>query len=240
MGEVAPTYFSSVEARQRIATMVPDAKVVCTFRHPVERVLSLYRLKRAYGMIPWAFEQAIVRDPELMASGKYATNLKSWRQALGADRVLATIYDDLRDEPQKYVDSLLDFIEAPRVILTPTQVQWVYSSQNFTQPRSYLRTRSANLVADWCKARRMGKVVAAAKRTPLVNLFLGGGPAFAEPSAKQLSQLYEIFRPEVEELEVLLNRDLSAWKGSQWRGESLIAQPPGLGAESPAARVQKF
>src|SRR5258708_2031963 len=175
-------------------------------------------------MIPWAFEQAIVRDPELMESGMYATNLKSWRLALGAKQVLATIYEDLRDTPQAYVDSLLDFIDAPRVILSPPQIAWVHTSQNFTQPRSYLRTRSANLMADWCKARRMGHVVAAVKKTPLIHLFLGGGPAFAEPPARELSRLYEIFRPEVEELEILLNRDLSNWKRYDSIAESLLAE----------------
>jgi Sulfotransferase domain len=66
MGEVAPTYFASSAARERIGATIPEARVVCIFRNPVERVVSLYRLKRAYGMIPWSFEQAIVRDPELI------------------------------------------------------------------------------------------------------------------------------------------------------------------------------
>lgn len=52
IGEIAPTYFASAEARERIARMIPHARVVCVFRHPVDRVLSLYRLKRAYGLIP--------------------------------------------------------------------------------------------------------------------------------------------------------------------------------------------
>src|SRR5438874_7151974 len=105
MGEVAPTYFASDQARERIALTVPDARIVCIFRDPVERIVSLYRLKRAYGMIPWTFEQAISRDPELMESGKYATNLKAWRRRLGAGQVLATVYDDLCNQPQAYVDN---------------------------------------------------------------------------------------------------------------------------------------
>jgi hypothetical protein len=48
MGEVAPTYFASNEARERLANTIPDAKIVCIFRNPVDRILSLYRLKRAY------------------------------------------------------------------------------------------------------------------------------------------------------------------------------------------------
>src|SRR5690242_7096592 len=89
MGEVAPTYFASHEARERIAGLLPHARVICTFRDPVERVISLYRLKRAYGMIPWSFEQALVCDPELTESGRYATHLKAWQCCLGRDQVLA-------------------------------------------------------------------------------------------------------------------------------------------------------
>jgi len=85
IGEVAPTYFASAEARERIARAVPQARVVCVFRDPVERILSLYRLKCAYGLIRWNFEQAILNDPELLESGRYATNLKAWRQTLGAN-----------------------------------------------------------------------------------------------------------------------------------------------------------
>ena len=83
MGEVAPTYFASPAARERMAQTVPEAKIVCVFRSPVERIVSLYRLKRAYGLIPWGFAEAIDHDPELMASSQYATTLKLWQRSFG-------------------------------------------------------------------------------------------------------------------------------------------------------------
>ncbi len=212
MGEIAPTYFASSEARIRVAATIPDAKVVCIFRNPVERVLSLYRLKRAYGMIPWSFEQAIVNDPELMESSRYASNLKAWQDAMGADKVLATVYDDLRDQPQTYLDTLMDFIGAPGFKLSESQVEHVHTSESMTHPKSYYRTRGATVMAEWFKARRLDKVVVAVKRSPLIKLFLGGGPAFSDLSRDVTISLYEHFLPEVEELELLLKRDLSAWK----------------------------
>jgi len=36
MGEVAPTYFASAAARERIAQTAPEAKIVCVFRNPVD------------------------------------------------------------------------------------------------------------------------------------------------------------------------------------------------------------
>ncbi|HEY7096967.1 MAG TPA: sulfotransferase [Terriglobales bacterium] len=212
MGEIAPTYFASNEARERIAATIPDAKIVCTFRNPVERVLSLYRVKRAYGMIPWSFDQAIVKDPELLESGRYATNLKAWQHTFGHDQILATVYEDLRDEPQSYLDKLTDFIGIPRFKLSPSQAGRVHASESMTHPKNYYRTRGATVMAEWFKARRLDKVVVAVKRSPLIKLFLGGGPPFTDLSRDTTLRLYERFLPEVEELESMMKRDFSAWK----------------------------
>ena len=212
VGEIAPTYFASVLARERIAKVVPRAKAICIFRNPVDRVVSLYRLKRAYGMIPWNFEEAIVKDSELMESGKYGTNLKAWLQTLGADQVLATVYDDLRDAPQAYLDTIADFIGLPRFELASSQMGPVFASEAMTQPRNYYRTRSATALAEWLKLRQLDTVVAAVKKSPLLKLVLGGGPPFAKLSRDLTLKLHDHFRPEVEELEALLQRDFSAWK----------------------------
>lgn len=212
VGEIAPTYFASYAARERIAQVVPHARIVCIFRNPVDRVLSLYRLKSAYGMIPWKFDQAILMDPELIESGRYATNLKAWRQSFGESQVLATLYDDLRDRPQTYLDRLVDFIGVPRFRLTVAQTEFVNASENMTHPRNYNRTRSAARAADWFKARRLGRFVARLKKSPLCKLFLGGGSPFAELPSESARQMYEVFRPEVEELETMMNEDLSSWK----------------------------
>ena len=180
VGEIAPTYFASIDASERIARTLPQAKVVCVFRHPVERVISLYKLKRAYGMIPWNFEQALACDPEMLESSRYATRLKAWQHALGQEQVLATLYDDLRDKPQKFLDTIVDFIDVPRFGLSHSQTMSVHASETMTHPRTYHRTRRATTMADWFKARRLDRVVAAVRDSPLRKLFLGGGLPFAE------------------------------------------------------------
>jgi hypothetical protein len=223
IGEVAPTYFASPNARERIAKTIPAAKIVCIFRHPVERVVSLYRVKRAYGMVPWNFEEALERDGELTESSRYASHLKTWQEAFGRDRVLPAVYDDLRKDPQSFVDTLADFIGLSRFILTPSDLRRVHSSESMTHPRNYYRTRGATFMADWCKARRLHAVVTAIKSSPLIKLFLGGGPPFTPISAETTKRLYELFRPEIEELEAILNRDLSPWKGRTEAGRALSA-----------------
>src|SRR5215813_3393291 len=137
IGEIAPTYFVSGPARDRIASLLPHAKVVCVFRDPVERLLSLYKLKSAYGLIRGSFEQAIERDDEMLNSSRYATNLKFWRNALGTNQVLVMVYDDLRDRPQAFLDALMDFIGIPRFCLAESQLEYVHAARPMTYPRSY-------------------------------------------------------------------------------------------------------
>jgi Sulfotransferase domain len=191
--------------------------VVCIFRNPVERLRSHYRLKRAYAMIPWNLEEALARDAELMESSKYATHLKSWQQTFGAENVRAMLYDDLKQDPQLFVDELVDFIGISRITLAPSQISYVHSSETLTQPRNYYSTRSAGMLADWFKAHRFDRIVAVAKRSPLKRWFLGGGAHFGEMSQELVSSLYERFRPEVEELENMLGRDLGGWKSKEAR-----------------------
>jgi hypothetical protein len=212
IGEISPTYFASNEARERIASLIPNARVVCSFRNPVERVLSLYRLKRAYGLIPWSLAQALVCDPELMESSRYASYLKAWQSALGSDQVLVTFYEDLQRDPQSYLDTITNFVGLPRLKLAQSQTRRVLTSETMSQPRNYHLTRTAALLAEWSRARRLDGIVAAAKRMGLLQFFVGGGPAFPQLPPSDLLKLYELFRPEVDALEVMLNRDFSAWK----------------------------
>jgi hypothetical protein len=212
IGEVAPTYFASPLARQRIAQTIPDAKVVCTFRHPVDRIISLYRLKRAYGLIPWNFEEALARDPELLETSRYAAHLKEWRKTLGDSQLLVTVHEDIERDPQTYLNKIVDFIGVPRMTLAPAQKCRVLTSDELREPRSYGWTRAGILLAEWLKARRLDSMVATAKRVGASKLFVGGGPAFEELTPSQRVRLRRIFRPEVEALEEMLNRDFSEWK----------------------------
>lgn len=212
MGEVAPTYFVSADARERIAEAIPKVKLIFMFRDPVQRVVSLYRMKRAYGMIPWNFEDALEKDSELISSGMYSTQLAEWRRKFPDEQMLVTVYDDLRSDPQQFINSITKFIGIPPITLDKSMLEYVYSSERMTEPRNYLATRTATVLADWCKARRLDTFVDSVRNSPFINLFLGGGDPLTETSPLALKQLGERFLPEVEGIETLLGRPLETWK----------------------------
>ncbi|HTJ87372.1 MAG TPA: sulfotransferase [Terriglobales bacterium] len=214
-GEVAPTYFASTQARERIARTCPGAKVICIFRHPVERALSLYRIKRAYGMVRCSFEDAVLFDPELLESGKYATYLKSWYHAMGSAQVLATFYDQLRDRSQAYVDEIADFIGIRRFELSAAQRRLVHPSEGFTQPRNFMFTRIGVALANRLKAGHLDRIALAIRKSALGRTFLSGGDPFTPLSPIISRAVLDMFLPEVESLETMLNVDLSAWKSKE-------------------------
>ncbi len=218
MGEVAPTYFASSEARQRIAEVIPNVKLIFMFRDPVQRVVSLYRMKRAYGMIPWSFEDALEKDTELISSGMYSTQFAEWRRMFSDDQILVTIYDDLRSDPQQFIHSITEFIGIDPITLDQAMLDPVYSSERMTKPKSYLATRTATAFADWCKARKLDQFVESVRNSRFINLFLGGGDPLIETSPVALKQLGEMFSPEVEGIEMFLGRPLNAWKVSDRNG----------------------
>jgi hypothetical protein len=209
---VAPTYFASPAARERIAKLIPNAKIVCTFRNPVDRLISLYRLKKAYGWISCSFDEALTEDPELMETGRYATHLKQWTEMFGSSQVLATVHDDIQADPQTYVDKLLDFIGLPRLQLLPSHFRQVLTSEDMTEPRHYHWTRTGLLMAEWAKRQRMDWMLARAKRLGALKLFVGGGAPFPDLSPAQRERLRRVFLPEIEALEATMNRDFSSWK----------------------------
>jgi Sulfotransferase domain len=211
-GEICPTYFHSQPAQSRIAQLVPGVRIICSLRDPVERVFSLYKTKRAHGSSAPSFEAALQTDPELMESGRYCFHLMRWRSKFGSDRVLTLVYEDLVRDPQSYLDTICAFVGIARILLTANQHRRVNSSANLTSPKNPGWTRMGAAAAEWLKTRGWGTWVAAAKQSAPGRLFMGGGGKIQPPDVESAARLRRLFRPEVERLEEILERDLSVWK----------------------------
>lgn len=213
-GEIAPTYFASPLARERVARTLPQAKLVFIFRHPVERLISLYRLKRAYGLETHGLDEALERDPELIQSGRYATHLRAWQDCFPERQILVNLYEDLKHDPQGFTDRLADFLRIPRFGLDPSSTAELrpHATAAFTEPKLLMATRAATAVADWCKARRLDTMVAQVRESRLMGFLLGSGRPFPEVSPQTLNRISRLLLPEVEKLEEMLGFDLSAWK----------------------------
>jgi Sulfotransferase domain len=207
-GEICPSYFGSDEALARIAEHIPNCKIICSFRDPVEMIYSFYKLARRN---VWTrsddFETYIPED-----WGRQAARLQKWQATFGRDNVLTCLYDDLEADPQSYLDPICDFIGIKRFEIrnSPIATQRVNSFPS--QPKNPRLARRARKLRDWLGAHEAHATARLLTRIGFWRYCFERGEGFAALKPEVEARLRDRFRPEVEALEELLGRDLDAWK----------------------------
>ena len=223
VGELSPMYFASKTARERIAKDLPNCKIICSFRDPVERAYSHYRLLRRIAVTNDDFESVATRRGELQESTRYGSYLAQWFDSFGRERVLALIYDDLESDPQGFLDRVCDFIGLARFSISDSPVGTERVHTMNTQPPSQRLAKVARNLVQWFVARRYSRAAKIVRQSAIIKYLLEGGAPFPPLAPEIAARMREFYRPEVEKLEQLIGRDLSVWK-------------PGLSPQNSCAR----
>jgi len=217
VGEVC-SYFFLDEAPARISHFIPNCRIIVTLRDPAERVCSYYKILRRVARTSVGLEESMVRHPGIFPDHRYAEHLTDWFKTFGAENVLVTFYDDLRADHQCYLDRICDFIGIPRVSLTESPVgpSRVNVLERACKNRQF--ARRARRLRNWLRSYRLYRVVNSLERLGFWEFCFGRGELFLPVAPEVEQRLREFFRPEVEALEKLTGRDLSAWKRPYPRG----------------------
>ncbi len=212
LGEVDPNYFGEDVARERIAKDIPRAKIIVTLRDPVERAYSSYRVMRRDAWTRVSFEETVANNRVIRQSSRYAHHLTNWQRSFGTDRVLACLYDDLEESPQKFLDAICDFIGAKRIKVEGSAIASERVNTVTHAPRSRKLAQNARNARDWMRLHRWHRAVAILERAGIWRICFGGGEEFGALDPEIDARLRAHFRPEIDALERLIDRDLSAWK----------------------------
>lgn len=211
-GEIAPEYFSSVESTWRIKHAFPNARIICTFRDPVDRLYSCYKFQARFGDYLFSFEDALSVIPNLYSSALYATHLKRWQETFGPENVLVTFYEDLRRTPQQFFDEICEFIGMVRFELKAHEIQPIMAGADYKLPRMRLLTRIGARASAQLQKTGAERLTSLLKRIGIGKLFFDNGKEFAPVKPETQAALRQKLSPEIEELERITGRDLSAWK----------------------------
>ncbi|HUA32611.1 MAG TPA: sulfotransferase [Candidatus Binataceae bacterium] len=212
--EIAPTYFYSSDARFRIAERLPDVRIVATFRDPVERLFSLYKLKCASGKITDSFEAAVESDDEMRESARYGYHLAEWISMFGRNRVLILIYEDLLSDPQTFVDQLCDFVGIERFEVDADMQQKENSTDAAVAPRMAWWTKLGVSASEWMRSHRFDRTMAVVRATRVRRLFFGSGPELPTLNPTFVRELHKQLRPQVEAVERAIGHEIPAWRPS--------------------------
>lgn len=206
-GEICPSYFGSEEARGRIAELIPQCRIICTFRDPVDMIYSMYKLARRNVWTRGDFESYVPEEWH-----HHAAKLTKWRETFGRERVLACFYDDLEADAQKYLDPICDFIGIARIPIGKSALATQRINTFSREPRSPRIARRARKLRDWLEAREAYGAINILTRAGFWRFCFEGGEEFAPLDPGIEARLRERFRRAIEELEEVAGRDLTAWK----------------------------
>ena len=118
-GEISPLYARLKQWQvNRIASLLPGVRIILTLRHPIERVWSqaLYEFgHRSHRDIrkvrPTEFLRQVERPRSQLSSDYYRT-IKIWSNAFGREALHINFFEELRDDPDSYLNSVLEHIGA--------------------------------------------------------------------------------------------------------------------------------
>ena len=117
IGEASPIYLECPQAAARIRELLPDARLLCILRHPVDRAYSDYqmflrardrRLDPATdlgGSAAWARP-----DSHWMQIGRYHAQLARYYDRFPRDQIHVLLFDDLQRDPLASVQQVYQFL----------------------------------------------------------------------------------------------------------------------------------
>ena len=110
-GEASVSTMYYPEAVTRVREMVPDARLVCMLRDPVDRAFSAYGFMRTRGWEPCeTFEEALADEPRRIAEGwhhiwhyaamsRYGEQLRHVREVFPREQLLVLRHGDMTADP---------------------------------------------------------------------------------------------------------------------------------------------
>ncbi|HLW70878.1 MAG TPA: sulfotransferase [Candidatus Binataceae bacterium] len=208
-GEICPSYLGSNAARERIAEHIPECRIICTLRDPVQVLFSFWKLARRNAWTAHDFETYTPDGWETDSKG-----LRAWFETFGREQVLALLYDDLEAAPQDYLDRVCDFIGIEHIAIAGSAPEAPRVNSFSRMPRSAYLARKARKLRDRLQSREYYRTINLLTRAGVWRFCFDGGAEFPPLDPATERRIRRRLMPQVEDLETLLDRDLSAWKAS--------------------------
>jgi hypothetical protein len=215
VGEASPTYLFYERSAARMQQMIPDAKLICVLRDPVERAYSHYALATKMGFETLSdFEAAVAAESQRWLRDRsmrftytrasfYCDGLREFWTRFPRERILVVLFEDFAADPAGAMRQIYAFLGVDDRFTPDVGVRYNRSlmprsslvREAFRRPRRIRRLLQRNLPPRLVT--RLGDLIM--RRPPGVT-----------PSIRR--RLLPRFDEDIRSLETLLDRDLTAWR----------------------------
>ena len=233
VGMKRANYLASPECPQRICRDLPDVRLIAVLRDPIERAVSAYFHFMTSGFIPIqplnhgmrqildAKVQSKYPAAEFIIDyGLYAKHLRRYLEHFDRDRLLILLFDDLKAHPLSVVKQSYGFLAVDESYKPDRSMGTRPMASITSMPRIklhncarplFIRTnpqRTRNATRRGPLGWMLRKGFNAVDRLLWARLFKGERPQLDQQIHRGLA---DRFRPDVGDLEKILNRRLDGW-----------------------------
>lgn len=216
IGEASPSYLYYPQAAVRIKQYIPDVKLIAILRNPVERAYSnfVHHLRDNLETTT-DFAEALELEPERISNnwwwgfhylnaGFYSAQLKRYWEIFDRSQIKIYLFEDLTNNPDETAKDIWQFLKVDEIKLPKgdrSNVTGVPKNRFFY---NFLTTK--NIFKEPLKL-----IVPPQIRDRLVTKLKNKTLQKPQLSPEIRSQLTNTYREEIEQLQTLINRDLSSW-----------------------------
>ena len=209
-GEIAPSYFSSTEATQRIYEHNPHCKILVTLREPVSRLVSFFMHMKQRGEVEpqTSFIEAIDRKEVLKDTALYYYHLSRWIETFGADNVRVMFFERLQSSPEVFAKELCQKLE---IDLEDTSKDLSKKVNDSKAPVNHNLSRTLYSVVNSLHSLGLHKVVEYGKNLGIKQLITSSKTQEFQLSQDEFVYAFNLLEQDLMRLETL-GLDLSGWK----------------------------
>jgi hypothetical protein len=151
-GEASPGYTSPdhPEAADRMASVVPDARLIYLVRDPIDRAVSQYRHHQADGTEHRPIAEALL-DPgsQYIARGRYYERLAPFIRFFPTEQILILAQEELLSGPERSLERVYRFVGVQAAPQPAARIQrWNVARGDHVDLPRWLRDRLAGEFAD--------------------------------------------------------------------------------------------
>jgi hypothetical protein len=226
VGESTPAYIHTPGVHAKVHEAFPGVKLLASLRDPADRAFSHYRYSLfAAGRLSIfpTFEEALDGADELLDFGRYGSHISRWLTLFPREQMHLVLYEDIKRDPVDTMAGAYRFLD-----LEDTDFQTDHATEKFHVTGSWrLKLARPGLYRQALRLRMAVRKIPfidnLLRRTGFVramrNRLRRGSERvhdrdFTEPVflPETRARIIEAMREDIEVLEGILQRDLTAWK----------------------------
>jgi hypothetical protein len=206
VGEKSATYLASPQVPERVAKLLPNARLIAQLRNPIERAYSDYCMLLRRGTVNHRIgdylDPARAASQRFIADGEYGKQLSHWLCFFPREQLEIILYDEISRRPIEILTEVSSFLGLESVMTTggskPVDVK--------EEPRLPLTMRRALSPLKAAVAPYRGRIWFKAIHSALARPFV-----YPPLGTDLRNKLADYYRNDVINLEKILGRTVPLW-----------------------------